>query len=167
MGYYYKMVPDGTYCLTGYEGNKKHIEMPSNIRVSILNDKLYKNHTEIESITLPDSIKEIGGFVFDGCTNLKSITLPPNLIDMWQYALTRMTIETIDIPGSLKAIIPFTFNECKSLKTVTINEGTKEINGWAFKDCTALTDVYLPKSFIKIHEDAFKGCGEITFHKED
>lgn len=165
MGFYHKMVPDGTYCLTGYTGHDSEVQFPENITVSILNDSLFKGHTEIETVNLPDSVTQIGGFVFDGCTNLKSLTLPPNLLDMWQYALTRTSIEEIEIPGSLHAVIAFTFNQSKALKKVVFNEGTQRIEAWAFKDCTALTDVYLPASLTEINDKAFEGCGEITFHK--
>lgn len=165
MGFYYKQVPDGSYCLTGYQGNDKHVTMPENIRVSILGDYLFKNHTEIESIELPDTITQLGGFVFDGCTNLKSITLPESLVDMWQYALTRTYFEEIVIPGSIKEIIPFTFNQSQ-VQRVYIKEGTKKIDAWAFKDCKALTDVYLPSTIEKISDNAFAGCGNINFHKK-
>jgi len=164
MSFYYKAVPDGTYCLTGYDGNSSTVEFPTNITVSILGDKLFKNHTELESIEIPSTVTQIGGFVFDGCENLKSIKLPENLDDMWQYALTRMAIETIEIPGSLKEIIPFTFNQCKKLKTVYLNPGTKHIHGMAFKDCTALTDIYIPEN-TTVHEKAFEGCNEVTIHR--
>ena len=35
MNYLYKQVPDGTYCLTSYNGNDQHIELPSHLTVSI------------------------------------------------------------------------------------------------------------------------------------
>jgi len=165
MSFYYKQVPDDTYCITGYTGKEKHIEFPSNITITILNDSIFKGHTQIESVIIPDTVTQIGGFVFDGCSNLKSITLPPNLKDMWQYAFTRTSIEEIEIPGTVRRIIPFTFNASKALKKVVINEGTIEISAWAFKDCTGLTDVYLPASMEEVHENAFEGCGQITFHK--
>ncbi len=164
MGFYYKMVPDGTYCLTQYTGSSSHVAFPNNITISILNDSLFKGHTEIESIDIPESITQIGGFVFDGCTNLKSLKLPDHLEGMWQYAMTRTSLEEIEIPGSIQAIIPFTFSQSKSLRKVILNEGTKEISAWAFKDCEALTDVYLPASLTIIHDQAFEGCPDITFH---
>ncbi len=166
MGFYSKMVPDETYCINGYDGNNSHIEFPKNIVITILHDDLFKGHTEIESVNLPDSVTEIGGFIFDGCTGLTSINLPPNLENMWQYAFTRTSIQEIEIPGSVLSIIPFTFYQSKALKKVVINEGTKGIRAWAFKDCTALTDVYLPSSLTDISDKAFEGCGEITFHRE-
>lgn len=165
MGFYYKMVPDDTYCITGYSGDDKHVDIPTNINISILSDEIFKGHTELESINIPETVKQIGGFVFDGCTGLKSIKLPDSLKDMWQYAMTRTSLEEIEVPGSVTTIVPFVFNESKSLKKVTLNEGTICISGWAFKDCTSLTDIYLPASLTDIHEKAFEGCGEITFHK--
>lgn len=166
MGFYYKMVPDGTYCLTGYEGKDEQITFPSNITISILGDKLFKGHTEITKVEIPDSVTQIGGFVFDGCSNLKTLKLPPHLDDMWQYALTRISVEEIIIPGSLKEIIPFTFNEAKSLKTVTIEEGCKKIDAWAFKNCTALETVYLPTTMMDVHDKAFEGCGNVELIKK-
>lgn len=165
MGYYSKELADGTYCLTGYQGQDKHVTFPDNITVTILGDKLFKNHDEIESIDIPDTVTQIGGWVFDGCTNLKQISLPDGLIDMWQYALTRMSIESIDIPGSLHRIIPFTFNECHQLKTVVINEGTSKIDAWAFKNCENLEEVHLPSS-TEIHENAFEGCPKVKIIKK-
>ena len=166
MNFFYKMVPDGTYCLTEYTGNEKHIELPNTIVVSIINDNLFKGHTEIESVNMPNTITQLGGFIFDGCSNLKSIKLPSNLKDMWQYAMTRTSIKEIEIPGSLHKLIAFAFYQSKSLKKVVFNEGTKSIGPWAFKDCTALTDVYLPTSLTEISDKAFEGCGKITFHKK-
>jgi hypothetical protein len=158
------MVADGSYCLTHYEGKDAEVKFPENIKVGILGDKLFKNHIEIEKIKIPDTVTQIGGWVFDGCDNLKSIKLPPNLEDMWQYALTRIAVEDIEIPGSVHQIVPFTFNECHNLKKVIINEGTKIIGAWAFKNCESLEDVYLPTTIESIHENTFEGCPKVTLH---
>ncbi|PLX32771.1 MAG: hypothetical protein C0604_04750 [Clostridiales bacterium] len=165
MGFYSKMVPDGTYCINGYKGSEKHVVFPKNIVITILHDDLFKGHAEIESVELPDTVTEIGGFIFDGCTGLKSIKLPQNLRSMWQYEFTRTSIEEIEIPGSVESIIPFTFFQSNKLRKVFLNEGTTKISAWAFKECTALTDVYLPSSLSDISDKAFEDCGEINFHK--
>lgn len=165
MSFYYKQIPGGSFCITGYKGEESHVIIPNNMNFTMMSDGIFKGHTQLESVIIPDSITQIGGFVFDGCTGLKSIKLPANLKDMWQYAFTRSSLEEIDIPGSVTQIIPFTFSASKNLKKVILNEGTLSISAWAFKDCTALTDVYLPASMEKISDKAFEGCGEIAFHK--
>ncbi|MCK8060262.1 MULTISPECIES: leucine-rich repeat domain-containing protein [unclassified Fusibacter] len=167
MSFYYKMVPGNTYCITGYTGNDVHVKVPTNIEVTILSDDIFKGHTEIESVDIPDTVTQLGGFVFDGCTGLKRIVLPAGLTDMWQYAMTRTSIEEIEIPGSVKAIVPFTFNQSKALKKVVFNEGTLRIDAWAFKDCTSLTDVYLSSSLTTISDKAFEGCNHVTLHYLD
>jgi hypothetical protein len=166
MDFYYKEVHDGTHCITAYKGKDKHVEFPAFLKISILHDDIFKGNTMVESVVIPDTVTQIGGFMFDGCVNLKSIKLPENLQDMWQYAFARTSIEAIEIPGTVKSIAPFTFYDSKELKKVVLNEGTRRIMGSAFKGCTALTDVYLPASVEHIHQDAFLGCGEITFHKK-
>lgn len=166
MDFFYKQIPGDSYCITAYTGNDQHVEFPSNIHISILHDDIFKGNTSLESVVIPETVTQIGGFMFDGCTNLKSIKLPDNLEDMWQYAFTRTSIEEIEIPGTVSSIIPYTFFSSKKLKKVVINEGTKKILGSAFKDCTGLTDVYLPSTIEHIHEDAFMGCGDISFHRK-
>lgn len=166
MDFYYKEVPGGNYCITQYVGKDKHVEFPSNINITILHDDIFKGNTTIESIVIPESVTQIGGFMFDGATNLKSIKLPKHLEDMWQYAFTRTQIEEIEIPGTVKSIVPYTFFDSRKLRKVIINEGTTKILGSAFKNCTGLRDVYLPSSIEHIHEDAFIGCHDIVFHNK-
>jgi len=163
MTFYNKMVPDGTYCITGYSGQAEHIEFPDHYVITILNDDLFKGHTEITSVNIPDTVTQIGGFIFDGCTNLKSVKLPSGLKDMWQYAFTRTSLESIEIPGSVHKIIPFTFYASKELKTVVISEGTESISAWAFKDCSNLEEVHLPTSCTEISDNAFEGCPKVRF----
>lgn len=163
MDFSYRMFDNGSFCITSYRGNSQQVTIPDNINTTILFDDLFKGHTELTSVKIPDTITDIGGFVFDGCINLKELALPPSLINMWQYALTRCGIESITIPGSVKSIVPFTFYQCKNLETVVLQEGTTRLCAWAFKDCTALKEVYLPTSLTDISKDAFEGCGTITF----
>ncbi|MBN2795659.1 MAG: leucine-rich repeat domain-containing protein [Clostridia bacterium] len=164
MSYLYKMIDDGTYCLTHYEGKNPVVQFPEHITVSILGDKLFKNHVEIEKLQIPETVTQIAGWVFDGCINLKEIILPPQLVDMWQYALTRIAVEKIEIPGSVHQIVPFVFNGCENLKEVVFHEGTEIINAYAFKNCKALEDVYLPVSIKNVHEKAFEGCEHVKLH---
>ena len=164
MEFYYRLFDDNSFCITSYKGDEKHVVIPNNLNFSILYDDLFKGHSEIVSVSIPDTVTNIGGFVFDGCINLKEIKLPPKLINLWQYAFTRCGIESITIPGSVPSIVPFTFNQCMNLREVYLNEGTTNICAWAFKDCTSLKNVYLPKSLTEINKKAFEGCEDTTIN---
>jgi len=165
--FYLRMIENGTNCVTNCVGKGDTALIPENKNITVLYDDLFKGRTDLIHVHIPDSVIEIGGFVFDSCSNLKEIVLPPHLENMWQYAMTRCGIEEIDIPGSVTSIIPYTFNKCENLTTVTLNEGTKYISAWEFKDCSNLRDVYLPDSIEKISELAFEGCDNVIFHHEN
>ncbi|MCR5653138.1 MAG: leucine-rich repeat protein, partial [Ruminococcus sp.] len=77
---------------------------------------------------------------FDGCTSLKSVT----------------------IPGSVSAISSFAFCDCSNLETVTIGDGVKEIGDGAFYDCKKLSEVNIPASVETIAETAFEGCESLN-----
>ncbi|MBE6014269.1 MAG: leucine-rich repeat domain-containing protein [Lachnospiraceae bacterium] len=161
----YRGLEDGTNCIMQYVGEDSKIVIPDNKYVSVLFDDLFKGHKEVTEVIIPEGVREIGGFVFDGCDKLTHINLPSTLESMWQYAFTRCGLTEITIPGKVHTIISYAFNQCKDLTTVHISEGTKKIMAWAFQDCTALRDVYVPASVEEISESAFRGCENVTVHR--
>lgn len=135
---------NGTYCAVGYEGDEAEVVIPatySGVPVTILFDDLFKGHTEITSVHIPDTVTEIGGFVFDGCTNLHRVILPSSVENMWQYAFVRSGIEEIILPEKMRYIPPFAFKDCKQLKKVVCNQNLKEICSWAFSGCDQLKEI--------------------------
>lgn len=160
----YKLVDDETYAIMTYEGDDEEVTIPARNGgkpVTILYDDLFKNHKELKKVNIPDTVTNIGGFVFDGCENLKSVRLPEGLEEMWQYAFVRSSIEIIEIPGSVTSIVPFTFKDCKNLTTVVIRKGVKRIRAKAFEGCENLELVAIP-SDIEISHDAFNGCTKLN-----
>lgn len=137
----FKMVDDETYGIAGYTGDEKDVVIPpvyNGQPVTMLLDDLFKGHSEIVSVRIPDTVTDIGGFVFDGCTGLSALELPPALRYMWQYAFARCGIREITIPEKVKDIVPFAFKDCKQLEKVVCSPGLKEISAWAFQGCTKL-----------------------------
>ncbi len=142
--FFFKYAEDGTYCVQSYEGDEPEVIVPEiycGKPVTILLDGLFSGHSEITSVQIPDSVTQMGGFLFDGCLNLHQITLPKELRDMWGYAFARCGIEEILLPEHVKSIVPFTFKDCKQLKTVICNPGLKKIYSWAFSGCDRLDDL--------------------------
>lgn len=141
----FKIIPEnGTYCAIQYEGDETEVSIPARYNgepVSILYDNLFRGHQEIVSITVPDTVNTIGGFVFDGCIQLRTVKLSPNIEEFWQYAFVRCGIEEIVLPEKLKFLPPFTFKDCKNLRKVVCNNELKEICSWAFEGCDKLTDI--------------------------
>lgn len=95
---------------------------------------------------------------FYGCTNLESVTLPASVYQVGPQAFSGCTsLETVTIPEGLTTIYSNAFEGCTSLETVTIPEGLTTIGNNAFEGCTSLTDVTIPSTVISMG-GAFQGC---------
>jgi len=163
--FYYRLIDDGSYCLTGYVGNESSVVIPTcGGNLTVIFDDIFKRHPEITNVEMPDTVTDIGGFVFDGLWNLKELRLSKSLINLWQYAFTRCGLESIELPEGVKTVAMFAFNECKYLKSVYLSAGTKQILAWAFKNCTSLQDVYVRNPNIEINSKAFEGCPPVNVH---
>ena len=153
----YKQNDNETYTVMAYHGDEEiviieaiHADKP----VTILYDSLFKNHPEIKEVVIPDTVEDIGGFMFDGCENLVSIKLPSSLKNLWQYAFVRSNIEEIEIPAGVMPIPPFAFKDCKKLKKVICHSGLKKIHDYAFEGCNSLVEILCDPS-TEIGENAF------------
>lgn len=134
----YKLLEDYTLCITGYDGDEENVVIPDEISgypISMLDDGIFKGHTEIASVEVPDSVFFIGAFVFDGCTALRRIKLPAQLGSIFQYTFARCGIEEIALPPRVRTIPPFAFKDCKALRRVECPEGLQKIYAWAFEGC--------------------------------
>lgn len=92
--------------------------------------------TELNSITIPNSVKTIGGSAFEDCSSLISIT----------------------IPDSVTSINGSTFKDCSSLTSITIPNGVITIGQEVFSGCISLTNITIPNSVTSIEKGAFDNC---------
>ena len=85
---------------------------------------------KLTSVTFKSAkAEEVGDHAFDGCTSLKSITLPAYTGKLGTRA----------------------FKDCTSLTTIKLNEGLSEIGSWCFEGCTSLKTITIP-STVNIFE---------------
>ncbi len=154
----YKKVEDDTYCVMAYEGDEANVVIPASYMgapVTMLFDKLFAGHTEITSVQIPDTVTDLGEFLFDGCDNLKEIKLPAGLRNLWGYTFVRSAFEEIVLPDGVTMIPPCAFKDCKSLKRVVCGAGMRRIYEWAFGGCDALTEVVCGPD-VTVSPDAYK-----------
>ena len=148
-----------SYTVTHYTGNIKNVVIPDRFLgkpVTILFDKLFAGHDEIHSVQIPDTVTDLGEFLFDGCLNLRQIKLPSGLSHLWGYTFCRCGIEEIVLPDHVKIIPSYAFKDCKQLKKVVCGVGLQKISPWAFGGCSQLLEVehdhpveISPKAFDK------------------
>lgn len=93
-------------------------------------------HTGIESISLPDSVEEIGDLCFYSCKNLKNIRLSESLLDIGDAVFSGChSLETITLPKSLQKVGDGLFMGCTSLRTVFLPEHLQNLKNSTFIDC--------------------------------
>lgn len=115
----------------------------------------------IKDITLPTSIKTIGNYAFFNCKRLESINIPTEISSIGNYAFYNCYNLTIDFtfPATLKEVPQGIFYNCRKLKSVNLHSKTTAIGAEAFSGCLVLTSIKLPQSITEIGPKAFYGTG--------
>ena len=115
------------------------------------------------SITLPNSITNIGVQAFNECRGLTSITIPNSVITIDDAAFANCSgLTSITIPNSVITIGNAAFGRCTGLISITFENGIKTIGNNMFLSCTGLTSINIPNSVITIGNNAFDNCYSLT-----
>ena len=155
---------ESTATVIGYKGRNEHITIPSTYNgkpVTAIGDSAFYRHYNkriIRSVTIPDTVKIIGGGAFGCCSELTSVVIPNSVTYIGDYAFSFCNFKTINIPGSVECLEDGAFQDCRSLTTVKIGEGVKVIKERAFQDCCSLTTVKIGEGVKVIKEGAFRRC---------
>ena len=134
----------------------------------------FENNRNLESVHLPENGCTIGhrggyldahGSIFDGCTSLKTITIPDGLdvIDPTHFetcisALSAPKLESVTFAKGTSTICNGLLANCPSLKSINIPDSVKSIGASVFSDCEALESIDIPDSVKSIGSYAFSGC---------
>ena len=128
--------------LTEYNGNSSSVKVPDTVygyTVTKIDDLVFSNKKEIESISLPNTIRTIGFGAFSSCTKLKKIILPVTVTSMGEYTFSNCTSLTEAYVNSAIETLPnYMFKNCTSLTKVNVNFYTEKIGTRAFDSCTSL-----------------------------
>ena len=94
--------------------------------------------------------------MFECCTSLKEIVIPPSVNSIGSYAFYSCTsLDKFEIPPFVTEIKDFTFSKCSSLSEIMIPQSITSIGIKAFYSCESLTKLEIPLG-IQIGENAFK-----------
>ena len=163
--------------------NLKSVSIPHGVK--IIDDCAFYNTLKLDLVYLPTTIETIayhafwksgvsyisipsattiGGYAFENCEKLKSITLPNNL-ETLEYGAFQgcKSLESATIPASVTWLGGGTFEDCTNLKTATIKSYPDRMLGGAlFKNCTALENINIPNDnrFIPniVYGETVKNC---------
>lgn len=147
--------------VTGLFSKATSVTFPSSVK-SILAAKYDNNGREkLTSIILSEGLEEIGGGVFAGCSNLKSIEIPTTVKKLHTGAFINSGIVSIDLSYLNAEIGDMLFSGCYNLEYVLL-PNMKSIPFQMFLNCHSLKNIDIPHSVKEIENDAFKFCSSLT-----
>lgn len=112
-------------------------------------------------VMLPDGLKTIGGYAFEGCTSLNNITIPNEVKQLGYGAFRDCTaLQKINIPAYLENWDFYTFQGCTALSEVSFGHLDLGIlPPGTFYECSSLQLTELPYIFTHIGDYAFVRSG--------
>ena len=181
-------------CTTGYTmdgyADVKNLVVTGNIET--IADNAFRtaygdSAAHFESITLSDSVKNIGKSVFRDQTHVTNLHLSSNLETVGYYAFQNIygvtgaltlpdTLTTIGegafnnmhgitgalvIPDGVTSIERFAFSDMRGITSLTIPDSVTTIEDYAFQYMLGLTSLVIPDSVIDIENSAFYGMNNL------
>lgn len=100
----------------------------------------FENHINLETVSIPDTVRKVGLFAFSNCRKLQAIVLP----------------------GDVEVIDNYAFHGCVTLRRAEIPDTVKIIGVGAFDICWELVDFRMPKQVERIEKNACHSCKKLT-----
>lgn len=155
----------------------KEIILPDSI--SYLGEGAFFGAGKIETIKLPNNLKDIPNVCFESCRYLKNVEFGDKISEIGSGAFNDCrNLKSITLPSSLRLMKDGVFRDCFSLETVIFSDGCQVSIPYAsFYNCKRLKNILMPEGIENIgnsvdgwytDEGAFENCSslnEITIPK--
>ena len=117
--------------------------------------------TNLSNITFEEGTKKIAGNLFANCSGIKSITIPDTVTEIGDSAFENSGLVEVTFGNSVQKICMSAFQDT-ALVEVTMPDSVTVAERRAFRDCTSLKDLTLSKSLTTVESETFRGCTSLT-----
>ncbi len=152
--------------------------------VTTIGSNAFESCSNLQSVTLPNSITAINSSAFYYCTKLGSVNLPEGLTSISQYAFYNCNLDTIIIPSTVTSIgnkafqsnpiksvtwlpancsigtddsAPF-YSTSSQIKSFTFGNQVQTIPAYLCKNMSQLDTIVIPPSVSSLGQYAFMYC---------
>ena len=115
---------------------------------------------EKDTLTLPDTLKEIPAGSFRSCKNIKNIVIGKNVTSIGNGAFSYSDIQNVTMSNNVTTLDAYAFYYCKKLEKVQLSTGITELSGdYIFGSTSSLKTVNLGNIKKITGERAFSYSG--------
>ena len=132
-------------------------EINLKIEQTINGSFLLENNKPIDTLILPEGIKEIECFTFYGISNLKKVVLPKSLERISLKAFAYSHLEEVEFNNNLRIIADKAF--CYThLKKIVLPENLEVLQVGCFGHCKNLEEVTFTRKSVFMESHIFADC---------
>lgn len=116
--------------------------------------------TDPRPLTLPESVTEIGESCFKDCVNMEIDISKTSIVSIPQFIFNGcVNIHTVTLPKTLKYLEAYAFFENDNLNEIIfLGDNLEKIGTGAFQGCNNLHGIDIPEGIVNIENDTFDGC---------
>lgn len=169
----------GGYAIKAINGQEIKGVVPKTVKrvlidSSTIEECAFQGCNELESVTVPIGVREIGENAFRKCSKLKEVKFTSRR--RWRSCCSVGDEKKSEEGGGiasasraggtttsqLRTIGEWAFFNCSSLESINLPYGLETIGTRAFQRCSVLNLEELPSSLVFVGENAFSGCSRET-----
>lgn len=132
-------------------------------RIQSIGNTAFSKCSELESVVFSDSLFSVGNRAFSSCA-FQSITIPNSVVEMGEAVFSDCSLlREVILPDSLRwGITNSMFENCSSMEFIDLPTTVEDIGSYAFSGCSSLEFIDLPNTIQGIGAYAFSGCSGLT-----
>lgn len=129
-----------------------------NYPVKALSEKCFYQST-ITSVSIPNSVEEIGNYCFSGCASLEAIDFPSSVKTLGDYCFQNCSsLASISLPNTITKLGKYCFQNCKKITSMKVPSSITDLPDGCFQWSDLSEGVTLPDNLLKVGNYCFAKC---------
>ena len=118
----------------------------------------------LQRVYLPDTVRSIGAYAFQGCAALEWVHLPVGLTEISERMFDGcISLQQVTLPTGIRSIGDYAFYGCAALKALHLPETVERIGKYAFYNCRRLEEINIPLAAVDLNTGLFLNCDALKY----